>query len=81
MTHVRATLVILVSAAGLVAGAVVAATARDGRAGIAVMLDLWTAAGLLRLNEDVAWASLGTAALLVALRKMVTLVGLRRRPA
>ncbi len=63
--------VALVSAAGVLAGGAAAVATASARAGIAVMLELWTAAGLLRLGGDAGWDAIGAAAMLVAVRKLV----------
>ncbi len=65
-----------VTAAGLVAAAVaLRATRRPGFA-LKVLLDFLLAAGLLRLTGQPGWAALGTAAAVVAVRRLVG-IGLR----
>jgi Protein of unknown function (DUF1622) len=64
---------VVLSAAGLCAPPI-AATAGSYRAGIAMMLELWMAAGLLRLAHAPSWPTLVTAAVLVSLRKLLLLV-------
>jgi hypothetical protein len=68
---VLTTAVILVSAAGVIAGALVGLAARSLRAGVASMLELWTAAALWRLTEDASWTAIGTAGTLVAVRAVL----------
>jgi len=63
---------LLASTAGL-ACALLGALTRRVRAGLGMMLDLWVAAGLLRLAGDPDWRALLAAALLVLVRKGVTL--------
>lgn len=64
-------LALLLSAAGLVVGAL--GTARTGhvRAGFPLMLELWTAAGLLRLAGQPRWSTIVTCAALILLRRLV----------
>lgn len=61
---------------GLVSAVAVLAASRDGRLAIAVLLELLLAAGLLRLADDPGWRSITTAAVVVALRRVVS-AGLR----
>ena len=68
--NVLGALVLLVVAGGVVVGAALVARRRV-RLAVGSMLDLWTAAGLLRLAGDTSWGALGAAALLVVLRKVV----------
>jgi hypothetical protein len=65
---------------GLTCAAGVLVRTRDPRLGLAVLLDFLLAAGLLRLGGDPQWRALVTAALVVAVRKLVMTVGLRPRP-
>ncbi|MFI7070732.1 hypothetical protein [Micromonospora sediminicola] len=60
-------------AGGLLAGSVVLAVARDGRLALRVALDLWLAAGLLRLALPPSWDQLLSAAAIVAVRQLVGL--------
>jgi hypothetical protein len=60
-------------AAGLVAAAAVAVTARDGRLGLRVALDFWLAAGLLTLSQATGWEPLLVTALIVGVRQTVGL--------
>jgi hypothetical protein len=71
--------VLLVSAMGVLGGALVAFVARRVHTGLVTMLDLWTTASLLRLPDDASWSAIGTVAGLVALRKVVASVLVRRR--
>ncbi len=66
-------------AAGLVSGALAFAVARDVRVALHIALDLWLAAGLLRLALPSAWTQLLGAATIVAVRQLVGLA--LRRPA
>lgn len=59
------------SAAGVLAGAVGAAATGRPRVALPLTLDLWTAAGLLRLTADRSWAALALAAGLVLIRRVV----------
>ena len=58
-------------AAGLVSGSVVLLVSRSGRLALAVALDLWTAAGLLRLALPPEWTNLAGAAAVIAIRRLV----------
>lgn len=44
---------------------------RQLREGAAIMLDLWLAAGLLRLSEDTTWTRLAGVAAIIVVRKLV----------
>ena len=65
---------------GLVCAAGVLVRTRDARLGLGVLLDFLLAAGLLRLGADADWRAIATAAVVVAVRKLVMGVGLRRLP-
>ena len=41
------------------------------RAALALMLDLWIAAGLLRLTQDASWRAIAGAAAIIGIRKLV----------
>ena len=60
----------VVTASGVLAGA---AGALRGplRIALPLTLDLWTAAGLLRLTADRSWSAVSTAAALVLVRRVV----------
>lgn len=62
---------LLVSIAGVLAALLGAATTRQPRASLPMMLDLWVAAGLLRLAGAPDWNRLLAAALLILVRKLV----------
>ncbi len=70
---------VLVSALGLLAGVVGAVATGTARGGLPIMLDLWTAAGLLRLASSPGWSSIGAAGALVLVRRLV-LLSLGSRP-
>jgi len=64
------TLALLLSAAGV--GAVLVGTAVGRpRAGLRMLLEMWVAAGLLRLTGSPAWDTVLAAALLIAVRTLV----------
>jgi hypothetical protein len=63
---------ILVAAALVVSGLVLAST-RSPATALAVLLDLLLAAGLLHLSADAGWTAIGSAALVVVIRKVVAL--------
>lgn len=70
-------------AAGLVAGVLTGAAARDGQTGLGVALDFWLAGGLLNLGVEPGWQPLAVAASILVIRRLLG-VSLRRpvvRPA
>ena len=73
---------LLTTVLGLACGCLVLARRRDVRAALGVLLEFLLAAGLLRLSDSPTYRSLATAAVIIVIRKLVTL-GLRRdrRPA
>ena len=71
MTPVLDTAALALTAAGLVAAAVVLASTRRPLAALAVLLEFLLAAGLLRLTGEPTWERILTAAALVALRRLV----------
>jgi hypothetical protein len=60
------------TAAGLAAAAVAVGLTRDWRAAMGMALELWLAAGLLRLSRPGEWRALVVAAVVVAVRQLVT---------
>ncbi len=60
----------VVTALALGAGAVALAATRRPALALGVFLDMLLAAGLLRLAAEPTWASLGTAAAIVLLRRL-----------
>jgi hypothetical protein len=60
-----------VAVLGVVVAVLGALTAGTWLAGIALSMDLWMAASLLRLSADNTWASLLTTASIIAIRKPV----------
>lgn len=60
-----------VSAAGVVTGLFTFATTRRLDTSLGVALDLFTAAGLLRLSAVGTWSSVATAATILVIRKLV----------
>ena len=63
---------LLVTAAGLVAAAVALVRARQAALPLAILLDFFTAASLLRLAGPPTWPSLGTAALTIVIRQLAS---------
>jgi hypothetical protein len=61
-------IVLMVSAAGVIAGVLIVLLCRQFVSAVVVALELWMAAGLLHLAVDASWAALGTAAAIVAMR-------------
>lgn len=68
---------LLTTLLGLACGFLVLVRQRDVRAALAVLLEFLLAAGLLRLSDHPTYRSLATAAVIVVIRKLVT-IGLRR---
>jgi hypothetical protein len=62
---------LVIVAASVVLATVAAVRSRNVVAGVPLMLDLWIAAGLLRLTENTTWTKIAAAAVLIALRKVV----------
>jgi hypothetical protein len=60
-----------VSAAGVVTGLVTLVTMRRFGLALAAAVELWTAAGLLRLSADGAWGAVATAATIIVIRRIV----------
>jgi uncharacterized membrane protein len=60
-----------VSGAGVVAGAATLAATRRAALALAIALELWTAAGLLKLTAEGTWRSVATAGMILLLRKLV----------
>ena len=58
--------------AGIVLGVAMLVTFRKPLPALQVMLELLTAAGLLRLSVDSTWAAIAATAILIALRKTIT---------
>jgi hypothetical protein len=63
---------LVVTAAGLVAAAVALARTRQVLLPLAILLDFFTAASLLRLAGPPSWANLGTAALTIVIRQLAS---------
>ena len=72
MSDVLQSAALLVTVLGLVSAALVLARARDGRLTLKVLLEFLVAAGLLRLTGDPSWRTIVTAAVVIAVRKLVT---------
>ena len=72
MTAAASTAALLVVAAAIVAGGVVLLRTRSLRQALPVLLDLVTAAGLLRLAGTPTWTSLAVTAIVIALRRLVS---------
>ena len=75
---------LIVTAAGLIVAAVALARTRRARLALALLLDFFTAAALLRLAAPPSWPALGAAALIIAIRQLAshalaTARGARRR--
>lgn len=62
---------------GLLCAAAVLVRTRELRQALPVLMELLLAAGLLRLTQDATWQALATAAVIVAVRRLVVGYGLR----
>lgn len=71
--------VLMISAAGVFVGLLIVFLCRQFASAIAAALELWMAAGLLRLAVDASWAAVGSAAAIVAIRTVVK-IALRSAP-
>jgi hypothetical protein len=67
-----AALSLAIVAAGVVAGMIVSASRQSLRDGIKATLDLWMAAGLLKLAADATWSAIAIAAIVVTLRHLLS---------
>jgi len=67
---------LVVTAAGLAAAALALAATRQIRWSIAILLDFFTAAGLLRLAGPASWSRLAAVAVTIVVRQVASL-GLR----
>ena len=63
---------LVVTAAGLVVAAVALARTRRVALALALLLDFFTAASLLRLAAPPSWAALGAAVLIIAIRQLAS---------
>jgi hypothetical protein len=62
---------LLLAVGGLAAPMLTRICAHDARAGLPMMLELWTAGGLLRLAGTPSWSAILSAAAVFALRELV----------
>jgi hypothetical protein len=65
-------LALALAASGVLAALLAGAVTREPRAGFPMMLELWTAAGILRLLGGPAWGRIVSAAVVIVLRRIVT---------
>lgn|GEM_PF-5067073 len=77
MNEVLRTAELVVTASGLLA-ILLAAPVHGIRPALALGLEFWVGASLLRLSSQPSWSALGAAALVVAIRQLVQLA--TRRP-
>jgi hypothetical protein len=63
---------LIVTAAGLIVAAVALARTRRARLALALLLDFFTAAALLRLAAPPTWPALGAAALTIVIRQLAS---------
>ncbi len=71
---VRDLLALSLSACGVLAALFVIGATRRTSMALAVALELWTAAGLLRLTEGASWYAVAGVAAIIATRKVVARV-------
>lgn len=72
MTTVLDALAVACTVGGLLVGLLVLVRLRDLRLAVGTALELWLAAGLIRLSDpDASWTALATAAAIVATRRLV----------
>lgn len=62
---------LVVTTMGLAVVVVATVIGPGWRAGLGAALELWLAAGLLRLSADAEWATIAGAATIVAIRRLV----------
>jgi hypothetical protein len=62
----------IIAAAGILVGIAGLAVFRQPLVALRVMLELFTAAGLLRLSVDLSWEAIAGVAVLIAVRRLVT---------
>ena len=77
MSALTATAALLCTVLALVCAGAVLARTRSVAQALPVLLELFLAAGLLRLAHDPSWRAIAGAAALVGLRKLVVAYGLR----
>ena len=63
---------LIITAAGLIVAAVALARTRRARLALALLLDFFTAASLLRLAAPPSWPAIGAAALTIAIRQLAS---------
>lgn len=63
---------LIVTAAGLIVATVALARTRRAALALALLLDFFTAAALLRLAAPPNWPALGAAALIIAIRQLAS---------
>ena len=72
ITTVSRDAALLVTAAGLIVAAVTLVRTRRARLALALLLDFFTAAALLRLAAPPTWPALGAAALTIVIRQLAS---------
>ena len=77
MRQLVASAALLCTLLGLVSAAAVLLRTRSLGQALPVLLEFLLAAGLLRLSHATTWGALASAALVVALRKLVAVYGVR----
>ena len=79
MTGLLHTAALVTTVLGLLSATVVLMATRHLQQALGTLLEFLTAAGLLRLSTDATWSALLTAAVIIAVRKLVVGIGLRPR--
>jgi hypothetical protein len=72
ITTVSRDAALIVTAAGLIVAVVALARTRRARLALALLLDFFTAAALLRLAAPPTWPALGAAALTIVIRQLAS---------
>ena len=77
MTALVQSAALLCTLLGVVCATAVLVRTRSVGQALPVLLEFLMAAGLLRLSHDTSWRAIGTAAVVVGLRKLVVAYGVR----
>jgi hypothetical protein len=72
ITTVSRDAALIVTAAGLIVAAVALARTRQAPLALALLLDFFTAAALLRLAAPPSWPAIGAAALTIVIRQLAS---------
>jgi hypothetical protein len=80
MTDLLETSSLILATAGVIALAFVASPLATRKTAVPVTMELWTAAGLLRLCGEPSWTRIATAAAIIAVRRLVLWRSTSRSP-